>query len=248
MTYRDDLDPLREQLAGVRAELAEIQRKTAEAAQLQERARQLEDEATSLEKDLRSRERRRPLPLLGHIRIASPCDADWDDMIGDERKRFCAGCSKDVFNLSAMTGAEAEALLSAEKNLCVRLYRRTDGTVLTADCPVGVSRRRRRYVGLTALALGILGGAAMTFFTTATQGKMPSPDDLGGVNPPVEELHLLGAIDLDQRPDLKEQREASIRRQLEEQARKSAASASASSPTPASAASSPKNKPGMGHR
>lgn len=247
MTYRDDLDPLREQLAGVRAELAEIQRKMAEAAQLQERARQLEDEATSLEKDLRSRERRRPLPLLDNIRIASPCDADWDDMIGNERKRFCAECSKDVFNLSAMTGAEAEALLTEKNNLCVRLFRRTDGTVLTADCPVGVSRRRRRYVGLTALALGILGGATMTFFATATQGKMPSPDAPGAVHPPAEELHLMGAIDLDQRPDLKE-REASIRRQLEEQAKKSAASASASSPTPASAASSPKNKPGMGHR
>ena len=29
------------------------------------------------------------LPLLDSVRIATPCDARWENMCGDERKRRC---------------------------------------------------------------------------------------------------------------------------------------------------------------
>ncbi len=46
-------------------------------------------------------------------------------MSGDERTRFCTDCSKHVYNLSAMTTAEAEELiLEKEGHLCVRYYKR----------------------------------------------------------------------------------------------------------------------------
>src|SRR6516162_5769665 len=88
---------------------------------------------------------RTPLPALDDIQIASPCRASWDAMTGDDRARFCGECQKHVYDLSRLTAAEAAALIEAkEGRVCVRLYRRWDGTVLTADCPVGLSWRALR--------------------------------------------------------------------------------------------------------
>ncbi|MHC5540977.1 hypothetical protein ACYOEI_22370, partial [Singulisphaera rosea] len=87
---------------------------------------------------------------LNVLQIASPCQASWADMRGDDRTRFCESCSKHVYNLSGMTRAEALSLVeAAEGRLCVRFYRRADGSVLTADCPVGLrSRVRQRLMRL----------------------------------------------------------------------------------------------------
>ncbi|MET0623801.1 MAG: hypothetical protein ABW250_12525, partial [Pyrinomonadaceae bacterium] len=82
---------------------------------------------------------------LDEVRIAAPCPADWGKMVGDERVRFCGSCNLHVYNLSGMTRRDAEALVTnAEGRLCVRFYRRRDGTILTRNCPVGLSAVRRR--------------------------------------------------------------------------------------------------------
>jgi hypothetical protein len=90
------------------------------------------------------------LNVLNDLRIASPCPATWDAMQGDERVRFCDSCSKHVYNISNLTAQAAVSLIrESEGRLCVRLYRRKDGTVLTADCPVGLrSAVRRRLIRL----------------------------------------------------------------------------------------------------
>jgi hypothetical protein len=83
--------------------------------------------------------------LLRNVSVASPCPARWEEMQGDDRSRFCSECRLHVYDLSAMTAHEAAALIrEKEGNLCVRFYRRTDGTMLTADCPVGIRARLRR--------------------------------------------------------------------------------------------------------
>jgi hypothetical protein len=84
-------------------------------------------------------------PLLPNLRIGFACKQSWDDMVGDDRVRECRGCDRQVFNLSAMTREEAEALL-ATRGLtpCVRFYRRPDGTVMTTDCPTRTRREKRR--------------------------------------------------------------------------------------------------------
>lgn len=91
---------------------------------------------------------------LNDLKVASPCSQDWNAMIGSERKRYCGECKLNVYNLSGMTRAEAENLItSAEGRLCVRFYKRADGSVITEDCPVGwakVKQRTRAY--LTAVA------------------------------------------------------------------------------------------------
>src|SRR3954452_3568783 len=86
---------------------------------------------------------RRTAPaVLDDIRIASPCPARWEDMVGDRRSRHCQECDRSVYDLSEMTAAQALDLIR-ERNgrLCVRLYRRADGRVMTADCPVGVREK-----------------------------------------------------------------------------------------------------------
>jgi hypothetical protein len=85
-------------------------------------------------------------------------------MKGDARVRFCDLCKLNVYDLSAMTRADAENLVrEREGRLCARFFRRDDGTILTQDCPVGVAARLRRatarvvasfiaYLGLGSLA------------------------------------------------------------------------------------------------
>ncbi len=81
---------------------------------------------------------------LDDVRVATPCNADWNAMRGDERTRFCATCAKNVYNLSEMSRAAAMTLVrEKEGHLCVRFYRREDGTMLTDDCPVGLRAVRR---------------------------------------------------------------------------------------------------------
>lgn len=105
---------------------------------------------------------------LQTIRVASPCSADWEQMEGDDQARFCNTCRKNVYNLSEMTQAEAQALVNKhEGRLCVRFYTRADGTLLTQDCPVGLRAVRRKMVQklsyaaalLLACATGLLRGA-----------------------------------------------------------------------------------------
>jgi len=99
---------------------------------------------------------------LSNIKIASPCAADWNEMMGNERRRFCAECKLNVYNLSGMSQREAEnLLLNSEGRLCVRFYKRADGTILTKDCPVGWQAIRQR-VSKTATAFASLVFAALS--------------------------------------------------------------------------------------
>lgn len=106
---------------------------------------------------------RRFTSSLDKVSVATPCPADWDRMVGGDRVRFCGPCELNVYNLSAMSRDDAESLIArTEGRLCVRFYRRQDGSILTEDCPVGLRALKRRAVRIrTALissVLGLLGG------------------------------------------------------------------------------------------
>ena len=99
----------------------------------------------------------KPGASLDLVQIASPCHVSWDDISGDERRRFCEHCNLHVYNLSDMPQVEAEAFVSqAEGRTCIRMYRREDGTVLTRDCPVGLRAVRQRLVRAVAALAGLL--------------------------------------------------------------------------------------------
>jgi hypothetical protein len=96
-------------------------------------------------------------------------------MIGDERVRFCQQCERNVYNISGMSRSEAESLvLNAEGRLCVRFYRRRDGSVLTANCPVGLrslkERAARAARAFVSAALGLLAGLGLAPLTTGRWG------------------------------------------------------------------------------
>lgn len=127
---------------------------------------------------------------LDNVSVASPCSQDWNQMLGSERKRYCGDCKLNVYNLSGMTRDEAENLImNAEGRLCVRFYRRADGSVLTKDCPVGWQAVKRRVSRTAAAAVslffGLLGGLGFaTAFNQTKEIKMgrflpvfsPTPD------------------------------------------------------------------------
>ena len=96
---------------------------------------------------------------LSDVAVATPCRADWDTMIGNERVRFCGQCQLNVYNLSSISRREAESLISqTEGRLCVRFYRRRDGSIITQDCPVGLRALKRRAMRIKrAVASSLLG-------------------------------------------------------------------------------------------
>lgn len=161
MTYRSAEDALRERTETLEAELRALEDKRKEAARLDQDVDRVVANLAKSRELLDRFEKKRALPVLEDIKVASPCHARWDDMVGDAKSRHCAACDKHVFNLSAMTREEAElTMLEKTGEVCIRLYRRADGTVITADCPVGVRKKRLRLVGVLALGAGALASAA----------------------------------------------------------------------------------------
>jgi len=103
--------------------------------------------------------------LLDNVRIASPCPARWSEMEGDDQMRHCQLCKHNVYDISAMTRDEAEKFLrEASGRVCVHLYRRSDGRILTSDCHIGKKTIRKRL--LTALAT-----AAFIFLAGLTKAE-----------------------------------------------------------------------------
>lgn len=56
-----------------------------------------------------------------------------------------------------MSRQEAEALITkTEGRLCVRFYRRADGSILTQNCPVGLKAIKRRVAWVAQFVLGMV--------------------------------------------------------------------------------------------
>jgi hypothetical protein len=97
----------------------------------------------------------------------------WSELHGGSaRVRSCDRCGHEVYNLSALSRAEAEALFQAPQGrLCVRFQRDADGQILTLDRSLRAESRRvrRRIVRGAVFALWMLGLGA------CTTGKVASP-------------------------------------------------------------------------
>jgi len=91
-------------------------------------------------------------------------------MHGNDRVRFCDQCRLHVYNLSDMPRFEAETLVNeTEGRLCIAYYQRSDGTILTRDCPVGLRLARaaalravRVAAAVTAICLAVLAWIGQT--------------------------------------------------------------------------------------
>lgn len=106
------------------------------------------------------------------VLVASPCSKSWDQMTGTAQQRFCAGCQQHVYDLSAMRYDEVREVLEREAAPCVRFFRRADGTVMTADCPVGRERARRKLKRLVSVA-----AAALVAATALVRGWLGASEE-----------------------------------------------------------------------
>ncbi|MEK7865707.1 MAG: hypothetical protein AAB434_03430 [Planctomycetota bacterium] len=125
---------------------------------------------------------------LEQVRIASPCHASWNEMTGDDRVRHCQLCKLNVYNLSGMSREEAERLVQgAEGRLCVRFYQRSDGTVLTRDCPKGLAAIRKRLVIAAAALVGVFGAvtSGLAYAFGGASAPRPTPVAVTPVPDPV---------------------------------------------------------------
>lgn len=101
---------------------------------------------------------------LDNISVAAPCPASWEQMSGDDCVRHCAECNLNVYNLSELTKLEAERLIaSREGRLCVRFFRRADGTVLTRNCPRGLRAATERISRIAATVLSAIMATTQVF-------------------------------------------------------------------------------------
>lgn len=199
MAYRHDTEAARERRDALRRELSELERGIDGRRELARRRAELLREIDDAAREIERARARVSLPMLASVRIASPCHARWDDMKGDERARHCGQCDKTVFDLSAITAAEAETLLREHgASMCARFYRRADGTVMTSDCGVGAARARRRGWALAAgvsvlVGVGITGGLALTIGTGGDE-RCVLVDDDGGSEQVMGEVAVMGAV------------------------------------------------------
>ncbi len=133
------------------------------------------------------------LDSLDNVMIAAPCNIGWDNMVGDDRVRLCAGCDKNVYNTSRMTKAEIKELLAVEgKDPCLRIYRRADGTMITEDCPVGLRRVRDTWKRVAKVAASIW---ACTLSVTSSWAQTVQQKSEEQAPPPsVDSIDVVGQL------------------------------------------------------
>jgi len=121
---------------------------------------------------------------LDSIQVSRQCSAEWDLMKGDKQTRHCHECDRKVYNLSSMTGPEAESLISnSPKRICVRFERLPDGSILTEPAYVLPTLFRRRVVQFSgALATALFSVSTGAFARTSVQDKKPASYSLSSVD------------------------------------------------------------------
>src|SRR5688572_24326029 len=134
---------------------------------------------------------------LDVIDVTKPCPAEWNEMRGSDRVRFCNHCQLNVYNLSAMSREQAESLVNgAEGRLCVSFYRRADGTVITSDCGGGLrfaAKRAWRFASAAVAAAACIVLAPLGWGSVSNVDAK-SPMEIKPPAPPVPALHVLGGI------------------------------------------------------
>jgi hypothetical protein len=107
-------------------------------------------------------------------KIRQPCRADWNQMRGDDRRRFCEHCQKYVYNVSAMPRAERESFASpAKMGECIFYCQRADGQIADLSFLAAL----RRWFPFLRLACWTTLVGLLPFITTGCPGmRRISPD------------------------------------------------------------------------
>lgn len=123
------------------------------------------------------------------IHMPAPCSSRWDEMVGDERFRYCSGCKSNVHNFLVMTEEEIQALVAKpEGRLCAQFYRGPDGTMLTQNAPAGFGAAIRRG---TRVAGAALAGIMSMFPPTSGSPSFKETSAFQQIQPLPKGLHLI---------------------------------------------------------
>jgi hypothetical protein len=114
---------------------------------------------------------------LEQIDVDQPCQAVWDQMQGDDVRRFCQHCQKHIYDLSAMTRDDAERLICEKAgNLCAQFQRTPQGQIITLDYEPVTLRPASRFTPMAIvgwLTIGSVGAAVLgSLFTTTVRGRV----------------------------------------------------------------------------
>jgi hypothetical protein len=176
--YRDPLEAAAEHVATLSAELTRVERALGESEGLALERDRLRAELARTEAWTGETRRKRHLAMIervARVEIASPCDQAWAEMTGDDRKRRCSRCDRDVYDLTAHSLEEVDALLRPADDMpCIQFFRRSDGTVLTSDCPSANEHswaRRALEIGAISAAALVAAGAAAVVLTPPLGGR-----------------------------------------------------------------------------
>ncbi|MCW5821415.1 MAG: hypothetical protein KIT34_01350 [Cyanobacteria bacterium TGS_CYA1] len=114
---------------------------------------------------------------LSKVTLEKPCSQNWDEMVGDERERFCNMCSLNVYNLSSMTRDEAEEFLQVRNDgsVCLNYISDAEGKVITDNVPRPLRPLRDRLQPILRVASSFV--AAFGLFAT---GVLAQEQRLGG--------------------------------------------------------------------
>jgi hypothetical protein len=125
---------------------------------------------------------------LSMVKVASPCTASWDAMSGTDQARFCGECAEYVYNFSEMTSDGIAALIrEKEGKVCVRYFLRSDGTIMTADCPVG-ARAVRRLARLRVFAVAVFAAVVSLLTVGAVETSRDSSEPSGQAFNPIKRV------------------------------------------------------------
>ena len=121
--------------------------------------------------------------------IAAPCEASFDAMHGDDRRRHCDTCDKDVHDLSAGTEAEARRTLASAigKRICVRFAKNDDGTIRFRGAAIAVALSVAACSGATPSEV-VAPSAAATEAPAATTDAGTEDVDMGDYVPDVTDV------------------------------------------------------------
>ena len=160
------------------------------------------------------------------LRIASPCTLDWRSLTPAQGGRFCGDCKKVVRDISAMSEAEARAVLRTSSNaeLCVRYVHDRDGRIVFANgardaslVPASLLRRAKRFATTAAAIAAPLAVAACSFKMPANESQTSSrpshhssdPNDPNDPSYPNENQENMGGVAYDPDADAPYDQDAS---------------------------------------
>lgn len=110
---------------------------------------------------------RRKLPVLDDLRVGGDCDEAWATMPGSGRSRHCRTCDHAIYDLSALTRGEAEALVvahdAAGKRLCGAMTHTVAGTLASVSWWSRLRAAREQGVLAVAAAAVLIGATALGY-------------------------------------------------------------------------------------